>query len=293
MGRIGYDKHNDSKIPYSVLFAITEKCDARCPGCFAAKFGEWDSDLAIGREIIDILSDSGVKRISFGGGEPTLHSKILDFIRYAHDKKLCTAMSTNGIKLVNNEMKLKNFDGILDEIIINYHSTNASISMKFAPWMDREHIEKIEALFAQIVALGTLQLKAATVMFQANANYQNLQATAEKLKTLGVKIWKIDQYYNVDKPESIRKKFLIEDSLYNKLISEIKESSPAIKVIGVGAEFKRNQRNFMISPRGNAFVNYEGKSIILGSFVRNNKELFRRYHSPLPVENYTILHKKV
>jgi hypothetical protein len=71
--------------------------------------------------------------------------------------------------------------------------------------------------------------------------------------------------------------------------AEMKDSYPNIKVIGVGAEFKRNQRNFMISPMGNAFVNYEGKSRILGKFVGNQKYLFRQYHSPLPVDNYTIL----
>ena len=86
--------------------ALNEKCNLRCVYCMpeeGIKFKP-DKDLLSNGEIkriISLLSDLGVKKIRFTGGEPLLREDIFDLIEYTSVKKKIrsTQLTTNGVLL--------------------------------------------------------------------------------------------------------------------------------------------------------------------------------------------------
>lgn len=83
-----------------LCFNVTRKCNTNCKICAA---GDCNSDL---REMdINILKDKtrGFKflDIMFSGGEPTVHSKLQDFIKFCSEKGFYSRIMTNGLRLAD------------------------------------------------------------------------------------------------------------------------------------------------------------------------------------------------
>lgn len=96
------DKFN-REIDY-LRISLTEACNLRCIYCmpegnlsFNQNNGLKDEEL---KEVIDIFSTLGLKKLRFTGGEPLLKKGIVDLINYAHLKGVKKiAITTNGVLL--------------------------------------------------------------------------------------------------------------------------------------------------------------------------------------------------
>jgi radical SAM protein with 4Fe4S-binding SPASM domain len=73
---------------------ITEKCNRRCPTCYAVKSPR-EMDANLFRLIVDEAHRLGFRELYLLGGEPTLHSSVLEFLRYAHKKFNPVILVTN------------------------------------------------------------------------------------------------------------------------------------------------------------------------------------------------------
>ena len=99
--------------PSCCNIAVTNVCNATCDFCGYAK------DKMAGKERIwidyqetvaalDILYERGVRYLTFSGGEPLLHPRLLDMVRYARAKGMRPSVVTNGSPLTpRNVEKLK------------------------------------------------------------------------------------------------------------------------------------------------------------------------------------------
>jgi MoaA/NifB/PqqE/SkfB family radical SAM enzyme len=286
-------------IPFSVMISLTEKCHGGCRGCFAPCFDEPELDVKELTKIFYAMRRLGVKRVSFGGGEPTLRPDLPEILRAAKKTGLVTSMSTNGMHLVRNPHELKIWEDDLDEIIVDFHSTSADIASKFSPYMDQNHLSKALELFKYTLRNTKIQLKVATIMFKETSELEELRRTAEVLCSHNVRLWKIDQYYKI--PDTRRKdvteeeliELLIPDDVYwSNIIMLQREYGNRLKIFGIDVKFKRTQKNFMISPAGEAFTNNEYHTKKLGKFLELLKkptDLLPGFHTRLPKENYEIL----
>jgi len=86
----------------SALLAITYRCQAHCPHCFAQVEGfgigpEMSTEEL--RAVMDQLKALGTLNVFFTGGEPLLRGDIFDLVAHAHDTGLLTRLSTNGYLL--------------------------------------------------------------------------------------------------------------------------------------------------------------------------------------------------
>jgi uncharacterized radical SAM superfamily Fe-S cluster-containing enzyme len=95
----------------NAIIDITEKCNLKCPVCYA-KSGE-GNDLPIKKieEMMDFFqkSEGGKAEIlQISGGEPTLHPDILKIISIAKEKNFrYVLLNTNGIKIAQDENFVK------------------------------------------------------------------------------------------------------------------------------------------------------------------------------------------
>ena len=81
----------------SVNLHITKACNYRCKFCFA-HFNQVTQKLSLNewKEIIKKLYDSGMLKVTFVGGEPTLVHYLPELIEFAKDLGLMTMLVTNG-----------------------------------------------------------------------------------------------------------------------------------------------------------------------------------------------------
>jgi pyrroloquinoline quinone biosynthesis protein E len=79
------------------------------------------------REVVERLESLGFYNFSLTGGEPLLHPKYFDFIRFLNRKGLYTNSPTNGTLLnEKNVMKLKEVG--LDSIFVSIDSLDSKIA---------------------------------------------------------------------------------------------------------------------------------------------------------------------
>lgn len=113
--------------PISISIEPTTSCNLRCPECpsglrsFTRPTGMLQEDLFKGT--IDELEKSLLYLVFYFQGEPYLNPKFLDLVRYASEKNIYTATSTNAHYL-NNENAKKTVESGLDRLIISIDGTS-------------------------------------------------------------------------------------------------------------------------------------------------------------------------
>lgn len=85
-----------------VVWNITRTCNLRCVHCYADAAAQqfpgeltWDQCCSV----IDDLATYKVNALLFSGGEPMVHPRFLDLVRYATSKGLKITISTNGTRI--------------------------------------------------------------------------------------------------------------------------------------------------------------------------------------------------
>jgi radical SAM protein with 4Fe4S-binding SPASM domain len=117
-------------MPMSISFEPTTSCNLRCPECpsglrsFSRPIGMLPDDLF--KKTIDELSDTLLYLIFYFQGEPYLHPRFLDLVKYASQKKIYTATSTNAHYL-NETLARKTVESGLDRLIVSIDGTTQDV----------------------------------------------------------------------------------------------------------------------------------------------------------------------
>jgi radical SAM protein with 4Fe4S-binding SPASM domain len=113
-------------MPVSISIEPTTSCNLRCPECpsglrsFSRPTGMLGNDIYL--KAIDELSPYITYLILYFQGEPYLNKKFLEYVRYARQKKIYTATSTNAHYLDDANAKATVESG-LDRLIISIDGT--------------------------------------------------------------------------------------------------------------------------------------------------------------------------
>jgi radical S-adenosyl methionine domain-containing protein 2 len=87
-------------IPETVNLHIWPKCNLKCTYCYGG-FPDQPGSLpgADWCTIIALLASAGVRRVTFSGGEPTLHRDLEEMLSHARRLAVQTSIITNGARL--------------------------------------------------------------------------------------------------------------------------------------------------------------------------------------------------
>ncbi|MEX1202107.1 MAG: radical SAM/SPASM domain-containing protein [Ferruginibacter sp.] len=113
-------------LPVSISFEPTTSCNLRCPECpsglraFTRPTGMLEKDFF--SETIDEIHKELLYLIFYFQGEPYLNTSFLDMVKYASNKGIYTATSTNAHYL-NDEAARKTVESGLDRLIISIDGT--------------------------------------------------------------------------------------------------------------------------------------------------------------------------
>lgn len=117
---------NQWGMPMSISFEPTTSCNLRCPECpsglrsFTRPTGMLEGDLF--RKTIDELHETLLYLIFYFQGEPYLHPEFTELVRYASQKGIYTATSTNAHYLSDTNAK-KTVESGLDRLIVSIDGT--------------------------------------------------------------------------------------------------------------------------------------------------------------------------
>ena len=116
--------------PVSVSFEPTTSCNLRCPECpsglraFTRPTGMLDNDFF--KKTIDEIHRELLYLIFYFQGEPYLNPAFLDMVKYAAEKNIYTATSTNAHYLTD-EVAKKTVESGLDRLIISIDGTTQDV----------------------------------------------------------------------------------------------------------------------------------------------------------------------
>ncbi len=110
-----------------IEFFIVYKCLNNCIFCSEAdKFDNSELPFEQIKKILIRERKKGIKIAHFMGGEPTLHTKFLDILKFAKKLGFLTHIITNGI-MFSSVKFTKEVSPYLDEIMVSIHGPNKRI----------------------------------------------------------------------------------------------------------------------------------------------------------------------
>ncbi|OGC10896.1 hypothetical protein A2246_06280 [candidate division WOR-1 bacterium RIFOXYA2_FULL_37_7] len=276
---------------YSLVVNVTNACNGGCNICLAFVDRNRSLPLADMMRVVDIVASHDVKRISFAGGEPMLYPHILNILRYAHDRGLVTALCTNGTRLT--EEVIQKLDGITDEIMIPFSSTDPKIAMQMTSYATQSHLTRMEEVFKYILKNTSIGLVVESVLSKVNGD--GILDVGNRLLSLGVKNWKIDQYYEIRENRMWHDKFFLGEKEFNKVKEELlKMFFGKITMVWQPAEPRTQNQVFFVSPAGQAVTNGGNENRVVGKILdpETYMPLFATTTSITPQGNYQ-LHKRI
>ncbi len=113
-------------LPVSISFEPTTSCNLRCPECpsgmraFTRPTGMLDNSFF--KQTIDEMHKELLYLIFYFQGEPFLNPGFLDMVKYASDRKIYTATSTNAHYL-KDEIARRTVESGLDRLIVSIDGT--------------------------------------------------------------------------------------------------------------------------------------------------------------------------
>ena len=91
-----------SKFPICVVIYLTDYCKLRCKHCFLTQTNNINKnmiDFDKIKELLDQLKKHNVFMVAFTGGDPMLHPKIFDILRYTSDLGMLPLLGISGINV--------------------------------------------------------------------------------------------------------------------------------------------------------------------------------------------------
>lgn len=110
------------------VIEVTNNCNLNCRWCYAnsgykSKIMREHMSLNELKKLVRILKDSGLKQITYSGGEPTIYPRIREAVKIAKDYDFVVHMNTNGFALTRSfARELKSLG--LSQIQTNIDSVN-------------------------------------------------------------------------------------------------------------------------------------------------------------------------
>ncbi len=212
--------------------------------------------------VLEKLSIQRIRKITFGGGEPLLLKNINRIIDRAKQYGFKTALCTNGILL--NDQFLHRMVGLLDGITLPIDGSNAQIHALHRG--SQQHFEDVLEK-ARLIQKYSIEFDISTVVTAVNSS--DLLNIQELIIKLGVKKWKIFQYYPLGKMRHLRKDFLLRKSIAST-IEDIEKEHRNLQI-----DFRANKESamrsyFNISPNGNILIVTGDKYQNIGSVIHDS-----------------------
>ena len=174
----------------AINFHLYKPCDARCTFCFAT-FRDVHGQLSLddARRFLDVVRSAGGEKITFAGGEPTLHPHVGELLAHAKDIGFVTSIVTNGSRL---DELLDHHAAALEWVALSVDSAIERMQRSLGRG-DGDHVARTRRLAERCHKLG-VRLKVNTVVTALNCE-EDMRALVRELRP---EQWKVLQVLRVE-----------------------------------------------------------------------------------------------
>lgn len=194
---------NTCEYPYSVGWAITNRCNLRCVHCNMNSGDALNNELKTEDciKIIDKLAENKVQRITFFGGEPLVRKDFFQIADYAYNKGIFINMTTNALMITEEMIKkeLYKFDMIRVSLDGPNAETHEFIRNKKGAF--DETIKRIKMLVKNGIDVGV-------VTCISHRNFKYIKEMITLLEELKIKRWFLPLLSSAGRGSSISKEVL-------------------------------------------------------------------------------------
>ncbi|MBU90188.1 hypothetical protein CMO94_01495 [Candidatus Woesearchaeota archaeon] len=117
------------ELPNEIVIEVTRKCNLSCDFCFNKQgeniSGELDKKTIF--NILEKISEQGIKAVRFSGGEPFLRKDLGELLRKAKSLGLYVILNTNGLLIKEKEFDYFND---IDLVLFSFHETDKYSTIK-------------------------------------------------------------------------------------------------------------------------------------------------------------------
>jgi radical S-adenosyl methionine domain-containing protein 2 len=239
----------------AINFHLYKPCDARCTFCFATfrdvhgHLGPYDA-----RRLLELLSAAGGEKITFAGGEPTLHPHLGELLAHAKEIGFVTSLVTNGSRL---DELLDGRASTLDWVALSVDSAIERVQRSLGRGHGN-HVARVRALAARCRDLG-VRLKINTVVTALNCD----EDMGALLCDLRPERWKVFQVLRVEGQNDGRvESLLVARERFEAFVD--RHAVLAAEGIAVVAEDNDAMEDsyVMIDPLGRFYGNHGGRHVV-------------------------------
>lgn len=274
----GYiDKFSDGELqaipdqPVEVMLEIEPNCNFSCSFCYNhnsfAGQGRDIKKIPTGqwKEVINNISNIGIKTVRFTGGEPMLRNDIFDLMRYAKEMGLEVRLNTNCSLITADEGQ--KFNDILDNVLIPIESHLPEMEDRITGFNDSlakkvEAIKIFSGIDVPVVRVGTVI---------STHFLDNIDEFTDFVLKLPIQEWEFyrpvsrnadDQLdiYSIEKVVdhilAIRKRTVIKLSIANAIPFCALSNLNLLNSVSNGATFEDGHSRMVVDPRGHVKPHY-------------------------------------
>jgi radical S-adenosyl methionine domain-containing protein 2 len=241
--------------PVSINFHLYKPCDARCSFCFAT-FRDVDGHLGLddARRLLDALRAAGGEKVTFAGGEPTLHPHLGELVVHAKAVGYVTSVVTNGSRL---DALLDRHADAIDWVALSVDSAVERVQRSLGRGRG-DHVARVRALAARCHALG-VRLKVNTVVTALTCE-EDMSALVRDLRP---ERWKVFQVLRVEGQNDGRVEPLLVPRERFEAFVHRHEALASLGIAVVAEDNDAMEDSYvMVDPLGRFYGNHGGHHVV-------------------------------
>lgn len=241
--------------PISINFHLYKPCDARCTFCFAT-FRDVHGHLSLddARRLLDALRGAGGEKITFAGGEPTLHPHLGELLVHAKKLGFVTSIVTNGSRLDHLlEQNAKDLDWVALSVDSAVERVQRSLGRG-----NGDHVARVRGLATRCHAEG-VRLKLNTVVTALNCD-EDMRGLVRELRP---ERWKVFQVLRVEGQNDGRvEPLLVSSERFEAFVHRhALLTADGIEVVAENNDAMEDSY-VMIDPLGRFYGNHGGRHVV-------------------------------
>ena len=246
-------------LPKLANWSITNKCNLNCSFCF--RHSEIpDPSKNVKEYILACIIQSGVKRITFTGGEPLLDLDLISLIHSCNKKGIFTSLHTNAIL----DKEFYDAAKLVDRVSFAIDGPDNSTNFRMRginDYLDRV-LKKV-----QYLKNTNVDYSIKTVVTRQNINRIHEMVTI--IRNIKPAFWSIFQFRPVRNGYKNKSLFTVEDCEFNNLIMSIDNNDITLNI--VSRKDAESYPIFLIVGNGNVYTNDNMKGdVLVGSLYEND-----------------------
>lgn len=244
-----------------IHYLLGNRCNLNCEFCFwDSRFP--DSEWTLQKEIIDQISETGIKKVTLSGGEPTITNNFLKVLECMNSKQLDLILHTNG--LIIDESLAKEISKYISRVSL---TLDGSTKERFSIMRGNDKI--FDNTLSLIKTFHNLGVPVNVKTLVSKPNKEDILNIGEILNKFPITHWSILEFNPLNRGETNKNKFSITRGEFNEIVTSISEKFPNIK-LKIRRYKTQDKKYCFISSIGEIYTYDQNNGNVLMGNIKNS-----------------------